>query len=252
MVRLRCAESLVGSGYSRCAWTMQRWMAASRAESCCATAGAAKAATEEPSTRVAMSLVPGVMLTSLECDVAHCDALPILSRRKVSPVLSLRADGIALWCNSQGDADAVIIPAATGQAWQWHAAHARSHDQARKRRLAPNGAQGHHPGGPAANAVCNAQESGSGREPDYTADLGGGGRLRRVWWTAITSPGSKALPLLRGQRSLGRNGEAERGTAIGVVFRPQPPAMRLDNGAADGEPHAETAALGGVEWLKDP
>src|SRR5215475_2057974 len=38
---------------------------------------------------------------------------------------------------------------------------------------------------------------------------------------------------------------------VGVVLRQKTPAMSLDDGPADGQPHAEPVALGGVKRLKD-
>src|SRR5712664_1284266 len=44
---------------------------------------------------------------------------------------------------------------------------------------------------------------------------------------------------------------AKRGAVRFVRWRPQPTAVRLDNGAADRQPHAHAAGLGGEEGTKE-
>lgn len=39
--------------------------------------------------------------------------------------------------------------------------------------------------------------------------------------------------------------------AVPVVFRPQAPAVSLDDGPADGKTHAKSVPFGGVERLKN-
>ncbi len=50
---------------------------------------------------------------------------------------------------------------------------------------------------------------------------------------------------------IGRHGELEDGPARGVGARPQSPAVRFDDRAANREPQPQTALLGRVEGLKD-
>jgi hypothetical protein len=49
----------------------------------------------------------------------------------------------------------------------------------------------------------------------------------------------------------GRQGEVKGCTSSIVVGCPQPTAMRLHNGAADGQPHAAALGLGSKEGRKD-
>src|SRR6478735_1427510 len=49
----------------------------------------------------------------------------------------------------------------------------------------------------------------------------------------------------------GRQGELEDASAVGVRVEPQATAMRLDDGAADREPDAKSAALGRVERIEN-
>src|SRR5262245_48642358 len=54
------------------------------------------------------------------------------------------------------------------------------------------------------------------------------------------------LPLIGGQ------GEVKGGAVVAIRYRPEPPAVRLDDGAADREPHAHPIRLGRVKGLEEP
>jgi hypothetical protein len=45
---------------------------------------------------------------------------------------------------------------------------------------------------------------------------------------------------------------AEAGSAAGIVLGRDPSAVRIDDRAADREPHAEPFRLGGEEWFEEP
>jgi hypothetical protein len=45
--------------------------------------------------------------------------------------------------------------------------------------------------------------------------------------------------------------EVKRRAPIPIVLGPQSTAVRLDNGAADGKPHAEALTFGGIKRLEN-
>src|SRR6202040_4176343 len=79
-------------------------------------------------------------------------------------------------------------------------------------------------------------------------------RLRRSWISCAHSADSfkrHKIDLTRCLGHMSRQGEMKGCTSSIVSGRPQPAAMRLHNGTADGQSHAAALRLGGKERRKD-